>query len=207
MIGLYPVTGQSTFLIHSPWYKVMTIDLGNNKSLKIISKGGDGNGDINFYVQSLRVNGQKWTQNWLTWNDIFANGGIMEFVLGPYPVQWATGPFPPQPSPGFGICRIYTIRWNRSFSMEQGGNLWILVIPWIRSHRSIRYLLPLDIKFKASTPTYLHTFLPSRHQSGVEMLLPKYPAPTTLELPLQSLHFGLLSSRLLRTGGNKCFCH
>jgi putative alpha-1,2-mannosidase len=58
MIGLYPVTGQTTFLIHSPWYESMSIDLSNGKTLHITSTGGDGNGDTDFYVQSLKVNGK-----------------------------------------------------------------------------------------------------------------------------------------------------
>jgi hypothetical protein len=90
--------GQTTFLIHSPWYESMTINLGSGKSLVITSTGGDGNGDTDFYVQSLKVNGQPWTKNWLTYNDVFANGGTLEFVLGPDPVQWATGPLPPSPA-------------------------------------------------------------------------------------------------------------
>jgi putative alpha-1,2-mannosidase len=98
MIGLYPVTGQTTFLIHSPWYESLTINLDGNKKLVITSTGGDGNGDSNIYVQSLKVNGQPWKQNWLTYDDVFANGGTMEFVLGPNPVQWATGPLPPSPA-------------------------------------------------------------------------------------------------------------
>ena len=98
MIGLYPVTSTTTFLIHSPWYDSMTIDLSNGKTLVITSTGGDGNGDTDFYVQSLKVNGQSWTQNWVTWDDIFANGGTMDFVLGPNPVQWDTGALPPSPA-------------------------------------------------------------------------------------------------------------
>lgn len=98
MIGLYPVTGQTTFLIHSPWFESMTINLDSSKTLVISSTGGDGNGDVDFYVQSLKVNGQSWTKNWLTYDDVFANGGTMEFVLGPNPVQWATGPLPPSPA-------------------------------------------------------------------------------------------------------------
>jgi putative alpha-1,2-mannosidase len=98
MIGLYPVTGQTTFLIHSPWYESMTINLGGGKTLVITSTGGDGNGDSSFYVQSLKVNGTPWTQNWLTYDDIFANGGTLDFVLGPNSVQWETGPLPPSPA-------------------------------------------------------------------------------------------------------------
>ena len=98
MIGLYPVTGQTTFLIHSPWFEAMTIDLNNGNTLEITSTGGDGSGDTNYYVQSLQVNGQDWSQNWLTWSDVFENGGTMNFVLGAEPNQWATGDLPPSPA-------------------------------------------------------------------------------------------------------------
>lgn len=97
MIGLYPVTGQTTFLIHAPWYESMTIDLSDGKSLKVTSTGGDGNGDANIYVQSLKVNGKTWINNWLTWSDVFASGGTMEYILGPDAKQWATGDLPPSP--------------------------------------------------------------------------------------------------------------
>jgi putative alpha-1,2-mannosidase len=97
MIGLYPVTGQTTFLIHSPWFESLTIDLGGGNKLYITSTGGDGNGDVDYYVQSLKVNGKAWDQNWLTWNDVFSNGGTMDFVLGAEPVQWDTGRLPPSP--------------------------------------------------------------------------------------------------------------
>lgn len=98
MIGLYPVTGQTTFLIHAPWFESLTIDLGNGKKLHITAKGGDGNGDKDYYVQSLRVNGRRWHKSWLTWDDVFAKGGRLEFELGPNPVRWATGPLPPSPA-------------------------------------------------------------------------------------------------------------
>ena len=54
MIGLFPLTGQTTFLIASPWFG-MDIDLGNDKTLNITISGGDSETAI--YVQSLRVNG------------------------------------------------------------------------------------------------------------------------------------------------------
>lgn len=98
MIGLYPVTGQTTFLIHSPWFESLTIDLGDDKTLNVTSTGGDGNGDSNYYVQSLKVNGKKWTKNWLTWDDVFARGGTLEFELGANAVNWSTGALPPSPA-------------------------------------------------------------------------------------------------------------
>lgn len=98
MIGLYPITGQTTFLIHSPWFEELTIELGDGKSLKVTTTGGDGNGDSNIYIQRLRVNGQDWRKNWLTWDDIFADGGTLEFELGASPSGWFTGELPPSPA-------------------------------------------------------------------------------------------------------------
>ncbi|KAH8698350.1 glycosyl hydrolase [Talaromyces proteolyticus] len=98
MIGLYPVTGQTTFIIHSPWFDSLVIDLGAGKTLNITAKNGDNNGDSKFYVQSLKVNGVTWTKSWLTWDDVFAKGGTLEFELGSEPVQWATGVLPPSPA-------------------------------------------------------------------------------------------------------------
>lgn len=94
MLGLYPMTGQTTFLIGSPWFSDLAFDLGAGKSLKITTTGGS---EQSYYVQSLKVNGEVWTKSWVTWDDIFANGGSMDFVLGANPVNWTTGPPPPSP--------------------------------------------------------------------------------------------------------------
>jgi putative alpha-1,2-mannosidase len=98
MIGLWPMTGQTTFLILSPWFPELTINLGGNKQLKITTTGG--NKDTAFYVQSLRINGEAWNRAWVTWEDVFANGGTMDFVLGEERVDWATGDIPPSPASG-----------------------------------------------------------------------------------------------------------
>ncbi|RDW78832.1 alpha-1,2-mannosidase family protein [Aspergillus mulundensis] len=98
MIGLYPITGQATFLIHSPWFESLTIDLGDGKTLQVTSTGGDGTGDESIYVQSLQVNGRNWRKNWLDWGDIFAEGGTLEFELGAEPSEWFTGEVPPSPA-------------------------------------------------------------------------------------------------------------
>ena len=95
MIGLYPMTATTTFLIHAPWFN-MTIDLGNGRTLNITTTGGDL--DSAFYVQKLLVNDQPWRKSWLTWSDVFANGGAMDFTLGEQPSQWFDGPLPPSPA-------------------------------------------------------------------------------------------------------------
>jgi hypothetical protein len=98
MIGLYPLTGQTTFLIGSPWLKDLTINLGGGAKLEITAQGASSEDAI--YVQSLKVNGKDWDKAWVSWNDVFRDGGKMEFVLGKNPVNWATGPPPPSPAVG-----------------------------------------------------------------------------------------------------------
>ncbi|KAI4713020.1 hypothetical protein J4E89_001998 [Alternaria sp. Ai002NY15] len=99
MIGLYPVTGQTTFLILSPWFSELTLDLGNGKKLTVTTAFSDG-GDRNTapYVQSLKVNGETWDKAWVAWEDVFENGGTMEYVMGSSPSHWATGDLPPSPA-------------------------------------------------------------------------------------------------------------
>lgn len=94
MIGLYPMTGQPTFFIGSPWFSDLNVDLGAGKKLEITAEGAD---ESTFYVQSLRVNGKEWDKTWVSWEDIFAEGGKLQFVLGKEQKQWATGDFPPSP--------------------------------------------------------------------------------------------------------------
>lgn len=96
MIGLYPMTGQTTFLIGSPFFEELTIDLGDGKTLCVTSCGGDRYTAP--YVQSLKVNGKTWDKAWVSWEDVFENGGTMKFVLGKEQVLWATGELPPSPA-------------------------------------------------------------------------------------------------------------
>ncbi|GAB7363151.1 hypothetical protein MBLNU230_g3436t1 [Neophaeotheca triangularis] len=96
MIGLYPITGQTTFLIGSPWFEEMKVALADGKTLHITSTGG--NAETAFYVQSLKVNGEDWDRAWVTWEDVFEHGGRLEFVLGSEPIVWATGKLPPSPA-------------------------------------------------------------------------------------------------------------
>ena len=97
MLGLYPIVGQTTFLIGSPWFANTTISLGSGNTLTLTTTGVV-DSTTDFYVQSLKVNGKAWKQSWLAWNDVFANGGTMDFVLGPNAVNWTTGPAPPSPA-------------------------------------------------------------------------------------------------------------
>jgi putative alpha-1,2-mannosidase len=98
MIGLWPMTGQTTFLVLAPWFDSMTISLDHGKTLNITTTGGDR--DTAVYVQSLRVNSQPWNKAWVSWDDVFADGATMEYVLGNRSVGWDSGDLPPSPASG-----------------------------------------------------------------------------------------------------------
>lgn len=92
------MTGQTTFLILSSWFEQMIIDLGGDKTLVISTSGSD---RINApYIQSLKVNGKSWNKSWVSWDDIFANGGTRDFVLGANKTGWSMGDLPPSPASG-----------------------------------------------------------------------------------------------------------
>ena len=69
-----------------------------SRTLKITAKGVPDDVNEIVYVQSLKVNGQRWNKSWVSWEDVFEKGGTMEFVMGAEVVEWATGELPPSPA-------------------------------------------------------------------------------------------------------------
>lgn len=95
MLGLYPVATQDVYLILSPWFDNISVDIGGGRKLHITAQNLS---DSSYYVQSLKVNGQPWNRSWLTHDDLVGgDGGQIEFVLGPTPGEWDTGNVPPSP--------------------------------------------------------------------------------------------------------------
>lgn len=132
MLGLYPMTGQTTFLVGSPWFSNLTIDLGEGKSLRITTTGGK---EDSYYVQSLQVNGKNWNKSWVTWDDVFAKGGTMDFVLGPEPSNWDNGPSPPSPaSEGFPTGGDDDAAQQASFTTDAGESSALGAFVGLRSH-------------------------------------------------------------------------
>lgn len=85
-------------LVLAPWFEKMTINLGDDKTLVILTNRGDRTKAP--CVQSLKVNGQHSDRSWVTWDDVFANGGTLDFVLGANKTEWSTGGLPPSPASG-----------------------------------------------------------------------------------------------------------
>ncbi|HSX64970.1 MAG TPA: glycoside hydrolase family 92 protein, partial [Pseudoxanthomonas sp.] len=88
MMGLYPLRmGAPEYVIGSPAFKRVDVQLENGRTLTVIAHNND---DANVYVQSLKVNGRPWDRAWLRHDDI-AKGGVLEFVMGSTPSTWGSG--------------------------------------------------------------------------------------------------------------------
>ncbi|MEV4438341.1 GH92 family glycosyl hydrolase [Streptomyces sp. NPDC049577] len=86
-LGFYPlVMGQGEYAIGSPLFTRATIHLDGGRRLVVEAPG---NSARNVYVQSVRVNGQAWNSTALP-HSLIANGGTLEFTMGPRPSSWGS---------------------------------------------------------------------------------------------------------------------
>ncbi|KAI2642292.1 glycoside hydrolase family 92 protein [Xylaria nigripes] len=98
MLGLYPIVTQPVYLLESPWFTDINITINGNTTLRITSDGDAAClGHKGYYVQSVKINGEKWDKNWFNHKDVMVNGGTIEFSVGDKPVVWETGDVPPSP--------------------------------------------------------------------------------------------------------------
>jgi predicted alpha-1,2-mannosidase len=94
-LGFYPLqSGAPTFAIGSPLYDRATLHLENGRTLTITASG---NSARNVYVQAMSVNGHPSDRTWVNHDDL-ANGGRIDFLMGPLPSRWGTGPQDAPPS-------------------------------------------------------------------------------------------------------------
>ncbi|GAA3616020.1 glycoside hydrolase domain-containing protein [Microlunatus ginsengisoli] len=102
-LGLFPVAGQSLYLINAPSFAHSRMDLGGQE-LTIDTEGfvEPEPGSPTQYVQSVRFNGHPLQQSWLPARDLH-RGGRLEITLGPTPSEWSRHDRPPSVSkPGAG---------------------------------------------------------------------------------------------------------
>jgi len=94
-IGLYPeITGVGGFVIGSPLFNSVTIQLAGDHTLQINAPAASYG---NPYVQSLNINGNATTRLWLPWSSV-RNGTTLNFTLGSSATNWGSGPGDAPPS-------------------------------------------------------------------------------------------------------------
>ena len=81
-LGFYPVCPcTDQYAVGAPLFKKATLHFENGKTLVI---GAPDNGIRNLYIESMKVNGQEYTKNYLT-HSALQNGGSIEIVMGSEP--------------------------------------------------------------------------------------------------------------------------
>jgi predicted alpha-1,2-mannosidase len=103
-MGFYPNPGQDVYLIGTPSFAEVKVDLGGGKIFQIVAENFTRD-RTNRYVQSATLNGQPLDNAWFRHAQI-ANGGTLDLVMGPTPSRWGTATPPPSMSdPGFTLCK------------------------------------------------------------------------------------------------------
>jgi predicted alpha-1,2-mannosidase len=92
-IGFYPNAGQPIYLIGTPSFPDISLQLGKGKVLHVIARNLDGQ-HINHYVQSATLNGHPLETDWFR-HDQIANGGALVLTMGSAPTAWGTTTPPP----------------------------------------------------------------------------------------------------------------
>lgn len=89
-LGFYPVTpGVNQYVIGSPLFKkaILTLENGNEFIIRT-----ENNSSKNCYIQSTRLNGKEYKNNYIRFDDI-QNGGELVFFMGAQPdKKWASRP-------------------------------------------------------------------------------------------------------------------
>jgi putative alpha-1,2-mannosidase len=98
-LGLFPVAGQSLYLINAPSVAKSRVDLGGRElivdTVGFVEPEPAGPAQ---YVQSVRLDGRPLAQSWLSARDLHA-GGRLEITLGSEPSSWGRDHRPPSVSP------------------------------------------------------------------------------------------------------------
>jgi predicted alpha-1,2-mannosidase len=81
-MGFYPVCpGQPEYVVGSPLFDKISLNLENGSSLNIEARNNTGD---NVYIQSLNMNGKNYTKNYFLHEDLL-KGGNLVFEMGPEP--------------------------------------------------------------------------------------------------------------------------
>lgn len=82
VMGFYPVCpGSGEYVLGAPYLPYLKVSLPNGRTLEIRAEGVD---DRHRYVREMRVNGERWTKNYVTYDDIM-RGGMWEFRMSSTP--------------------------------------------------------------------------------------------------------------------------
>jgi len=86
-LGFYPVTpGSNQYIIGTPLFGKATVNLENGKQFTVVAKNVS---EVNKYIATATLNGEKLTRTYLMHNEIMA-GGTLIFDMTHSPSKWGT---------------------------------------------------------------------------------------------------------------------
>ena len=88
-MGLWPVPGQNVYLITPPYFPEVSVRNNITGKVATIRNVGFDPTYEAIYIQSAKLNGERYEKNWIT-HSFWAEGGILELVLGKRESGWGT---------------------------------------------------------------------------------------------------------------------
>lgn len=86
-MGLYQVDPSGgKYVFGSPIWNEATLNVGSGKTFRITTVN---NSKENIYIQSVKLNGKKYTKSYINYTDI-VKGGTLEFTMGNKPSTFGT---------------------------------------------------------------------------------------------------------------------
>ncbi|KAF3000606.1 hypothetical protein E8E14_001135 [Neopestalotiopsis sp. 37M] len=89
LLGLFPIAGQNVYLISAPFFEEVSIKNGLTGNTATIKTVGFDPSYVDIYIQSVTVNGEVWTKNWIG-HELFTQGWTLEITLGSKESDWGT---------------------------------------------------------------------------------------------------------------------
>jgi len=94
-LGLFPIAGQSMFLVNAPSFAQSRLDLpGGELAIHALGFVEPAAGGPVQYVQSVRFNSTPLRRTWIPARELY-RGGKLEITLGPEPSDWGRNDRPP----------------------------------------------------------------------------------------------------------------
>jgi predicted alpha-1,2-mannosidase len=90
-MGLYPIYGQTHYMLTPPMFDAVTAPLGNGRSLRItVERNGTGR-----YIQQCRLGDRELNRAWVQHDELLA-APRLHFILGDKPGDWGAACPPPE---------------------------------------------------------------------------------------------------------------
>lgn len=93
-MGVYPIMGQNLYLLTTPVFSNIEVDIGKTGKRLVIKT--QNSGKKNIYVKSIKLNGEIINRFWIRHDEI-ADGAVLEFELSEKPEFNSNTELPPSP--------------------------------------------------------------------------------------------------------------